>query len=166
MKLLSLLVVALMLSVTAFAQVTYNAPTGNLSVTFPAEPEYSSQDIEVQGMNVTMRSYSVNLDTAAYFVAEVTYPESFAADSDIQDLLKRSANGFFAEFDIEEGEAVKVYSGNIEGAEYQQQTDSYGISYRAFFYKNTLIQMAALGYGGYLPDSALRNFFTSLKIKL
>jgi len=166
MKLLSLFALTLLLSVTVLAQVTYNAPTGHFSVTFPAQPEYSSQDLEVQGMNVTMRSYFLNLDTASYYVAEVTYPESFEADSDVQDLLRRSAHGFFAEFELEEGEATTVYSGNIEGAEYQQQTDLYGISYRAFFYKNTLIQMAAMGYNGYLPDSDLRSFFTSLKINL
>jgi len=166
MKSLLMLIGILMSSVYMFAQVVYQAPTGNLSVTFQAEPTYSSQDLEVQGVNVTMHSYSITLDTAAYFVAEVTYPASFDAGSDIDALLQRSANGFFAEFDMDEGYPKKVFASGIQGAEYSRQNDLYGISYRVFFYKNTLIQMAAMGYGSYLSDADLKNFFTSLNIKL
>jgi len=165
MKTLFLMIGALIFSVSIYAQVVYQAPTGNLSVTFPAEPAYSTQDLEVEGMNVTLHSYTLSLDTAAYFVAEVTYPASFDAGSDLQDVLKRSANGFFAEFEVEEGSAKKVFAGIVEGAEYQQLTDMFGISYRVFFYKNTLIQMAAMGYGSYLSETDLQSFFNSLNIK-
>jgi len=165
MKSLLTLIGMLMFTLSMYAQYVYQAPTGNLSVTFPNEPVYASQDLEVEGMNVTMRTYSVTLDTAAFYVAEVTYPASFTAD-DVQSVLQRSAKGFFAEFDMDGGYPTKVYSSGIEGAEYSQMNDSYGISYRIFFYKNTLIQMAAMNYGGYLPDADLKLFFNSLNIKL
>ncbi|HBG69303.1 MAG: hypothetical protein A2W93_00105 [Bacteroidetes bacterium GWF2_43_63] len=159
-------IIMLLFAGAVSSQVVFNAPTGNLIIAFPDTPTVQKQEMEVTEMDVVMYSYSLSLDTASYFVSEVTYPTSFDAGSDMHAVLDRAASGFFEEFDMVSSAATTVYCGSIEGAEYKQKNEMFGITYRVFFWKNTLIQIGVMGYGDYLSDSDLRKFFSGIKINL
>lgn len=148
------------------SQVVFNAPTGNLIIEFQNTPTVQKQDMEIPDMDIVMYSYSLSMDTASYFVSEVTYPTSFDAGSDMYAVLDRAASGFFEEFDMVSSVSTTVYCGSIEGAEYKQKNDMFGITYRVFFWKNTLIQIGVMGYGNFLSDADLKKFFSSIKINL
>lgn len=158
-----------MLPVVLQAQTEHklNSKKGQFLITFPGEPEYSSDDVETAVGVLKMNTYLFESSSdAAYMVAYIDYPSEMVEESDVDVLLNAALEGALESWGMDVGNAKKetTWHGGHKGIFVRENNDDTYTAYEVILRENRLYQIAILQYGKPIAKKTISSFYDSFKL--
>ena len=170
LKLSVALLILAMLPILSQAQSGHklSSKQGNFIITFPGEPDFSSDEVETAVGNLMMYTYMFEIsDDAAYMVAYIDYPKDMVEESDNDVLLEAALNGALDSWGIDLNKVVQetTWHSGYKGIYCKESNGNTYTAYEVILVENRLYQIAILQYGKSISQKALSSFFESFKLK-
>lgn len=119
---------------------TYSYPADGFSISAPAEPQLSQQDVPTEAGNFTVHMHIVALDSAQLVAAMNDYG-SAADGKDSQAIADGAMNGAIGNVKAHLIQSKKIAIGNHPGNSFEAESDQFHFSGRIYIVGSVLYQM-------------------------
>lgn len=141
---------------------TFTYPADGFRASFPAAPSENRQSVDTDSGPVQLRTYLLELDQAALFIAVADYGPK-TAGSDTDDLLEGAKDGALQTSGAHLTSETKITLGTNPGLQFEAATDSAHFYARIYLVGSTLYQTLVIVPNG-MQYSGTNRFLDSFQL--